>query len=122
MANTDLRTRLFTWLNGELVGEDDAGNKYYRSKGGSRGQRRERRWVVYNGEVEATRIPPEWYGWMHHTFAEPPTKMAMTRRPWQRPHRPNLTGTAEAYRPPGHEYKGGQRDRATGDYEPWMPS
>ena len=43
-------------------------------------------------------------------------------RPWQKPHIPNRTGTAEAYRPPGHEFKGGRRAAATGDYEPWTPS
>ena len=33
-----------------------------------------------------------------------------------------LTGTALAYRPPGHTLKGGHRAPATGDYEPWTPN
>ena len=32
-----------------------------------------------------------------------------------------LTGTDQAYRPPGHTLKGGRRAKATGDYEPWTP-
>jgi NADH:ubiquinone oxidoreductase subunit len=43
-------------------------------------------------------------------------------RPWQKPHRPNATGTAEAYRPAGHDFSGGRRPAATGDYEPWKPA
>ena len=43
------------------------------------------------------------------------------RRNWQKPHRPNMTGTSEAYRPPGHISSGQKRDAATGDYEAWSP-
>ena len=43
-------------------------------------------------------------------------------KPWQKEHLPNRTGTPEAYHPPGSEYEGGQRAKATGDYEPWRPS
>ena len=34
---------------------------------------------------------------------------------------PNHTGTNAAYLPPGHDLRGGKRDRATGDYEAWQP-
>jgi NADH:ubiquinone oxidoreductase subunit len=63
-----LGTRLFTWLKGELVGTDHLGNRYYRDKrrrvlvrGGGHDSR-ERRWVVYQGEPEASCVPPEWHG------------------------------------------------------------
>jgi NADH:ubiquinone oxidoreductase subunit len=36
-------------------------------------------------------------------------------------HQPNLTGTPQAYRPAGHDYAGGRRNRTTGDYEAWTP-
>ena len=52
---------------------------------------------------------------------EPPPEGGPPRRPWQKDHQPNLTGTELAYRPPGHTLKGGRRDPATGDYEPWSP-
>ena len=42
-------------------------------------------------------------------------------RAWQKPHVPNLTGTADSYRPAGHDYQGGKRAKATGDYEAWTP-
>ena len=29
--------------------------------------------------------------------------------------------TADSYRPAGHDYQGGKRAKATGDYEAWTP-
>ncbi|GIL00087.1 MAG: NADH dehydrogenase [Alphaproteobacteria bacterium] len=115
-----LGTRIFTWLHGELVGTDQFGNRYYRDKR-TRGQKRERRWVLYKGAPEASKVPPEWHGWLHKILPDPPSAQP-ARRPWEKEHEPNRTGTDLAYRPPGHILRGGRRDRATGDYEPWVPS
>jgi len=105
----------------KLVGTDSFGNKYYRAKA-RKGYNRERRWVIYKGAPEASAIPPEWHGWMHHqTDVVPDASGSSFRRPWQKAFEPNLTGTLQAYRPPGHILKGGQRDKATGDYEAWTP-
>ena len=112
-------TRLYTWLRGEYVGSDSLGNRYYRAKG-ARG--RERRWTIYSGTAEASRVPPQWHAWLHHTVGPPPAEGDALEHNWQKPHQPNATGTPEAYRPPGHVLKGGHRDKATGDYEPWRPS
>jgi len=114
-------TRVHTWLFGEFVGTDEFGNRYYRDKR-TKGQKRERRWVLYNGEAEASRVPPEWHAWLHRIAVEPPKAGEIKVRPWQKPHQPNLTGTGLAYRPPGHTLKGGHRAKGTGDYEPWVPS
>ena len=121
----NLGTRIYCWLRGEQVGSDQFGNRYYREKGGGKvhadSLRKERRWVIYDGEVEASRVPAEWHAWLHHTTQDLPPEGGPAKRPWQKDHRPNLTGTAAAYRPPGHILQGGQRDKATGDYEPWVP-
>ena len=77
------------------MGEDAEGDVYYQSADGGR------RWVIYNGEAEASRIAPEWHGWMHHTWQDPPTTAPLRKQPWEKPHLPNLTGTARAYHPPG---------------------
>ncbi|MCB1721276.1 MAG: NADH:ubiquinone oxidoreductase subunit NDUFA12 [Rhodospirillales bacterium] len=106
---------------GEKVGSDQLGNIYYRAKP-RLGYKRERRWVMYNGVPEASNVPPEWHGWLHYQTDEIPEEDAESfRRPWQKPHQPNMTGTNQAYRPPGHILEGGQRDKATGDYKPWTP-
>jgi len=117
-------TLLFTLLRGEFVGADAYDNRYYRERGGVRrnvgGLDRERRWVVYKGEPEGSKVPPEWHAWLHHTNDAVPAGQAQ-KRPWLKPHVQNLTGTPYAYRPRGHEFRGGRRASATGDYEPWRP-
>jgi len=107
-------TLLTTWLRGVAVGTDAFGNRYYRTKDGKR------RWVVYNGTVEGSRVPPEWNGWLHHTFAEPPVGDRKVKS-WEKDHLPNLSGTEGAYHPPGSLAGSGVRAPATGDYEAWSP-
>jgi NADH:ubiquinone oxidoreductase subunit len=116
-------TQLWTWRFGELVGTDEQGNRYYRTKGRKIDPTLgfERRWVIYNGVAEASRIPPDWHGWMHHTVDVAPTEESYTAREWQKPHVPNMTGTPLAYRPSGSTLASGRRPKATGDYQPWMP-
>jgi len=112
--------RVFTWRRGVKVGTDSFGNVYYRERKPRKGMRA-RRWVVYNGEIEASRVPPEWHGWLHYTQDEPLPPNSPFHKPWVKEHLPNPTGSMNAYRPPGHVLKGGQRARATGDYEAWTP-
>ena len=118
-------TRLFTWWYGALVGRDAFGNRYFTEKNapplvpGGGMESRPRRWVLYAGRPEASKVPPEWHGWLHHIVATPPADTP--RRPWQKPYLPNLTGTTLAYRPPGSVLRGGHRPPATGDYEAWTP-
>jgi NADH:ubiquinone oxidoreductase subunit len=115
-----LGTRFFTWLHGTYVGSDSAGNRYYRGRPIG-GRKRERRWVIYAGEPEATHVPPEWHAWLHGLQSDPPTKREAPRHSWQKSHLPNLTGTDLAYRPPGHTLAGGKQSASTRDYQPWTP-
>ncbi len=108
-------TQLFTARVGRKVGSDDAGNIYYRSKDGAK------RWVIYNGPAEATRVPAEWHGWLHGNVDLPPSEQPPLIRTWEKPHEPNRTGTSEAYLPSGALEAGGRRAAATGDYEAWRP-
>jgi NADH:ubiquinone oxidoreductase subunit len=108
---TDLFTRRF----GEKVGTDADGNVYYGSKKSGR------RWVIYNGANDASRIPPEWHGWMHHQIDGLPDDVLPPVRKWEKEPTPNLTGTAQAYRPPGALERGGHRAAASGDYQAWTP-
>ena len=86
-------TRLQIFFSGKLIGEDKNGNKYYESKSG-------RRWVIYNGEVEASKIPNEWYSWMHYIKNKIEyNNNELKKYDWQKPHSPNLTGTQKAYHP-----------------------
>ena len=108
-------TLVTTWWSGQFVGEDEFGNRYYQNRAGRR------RWVIYNGLAEASRVPPDWHGWLHFTYNEPPTVSPLPMQPWERPYVPNLTGTESAYRPAGSLAATGRHAPATGDYEPWVP-
>lgn len=112
-------TRFFTWRNGKRVGEDEMGNVYY--EGGTTSFGLPRRWVIYKGYADASKIPTGWHGWMHYRTDVPPSKEDYKAREWQKPHRENQTGTALAYRPPGSLTVVGERPRVTGDYDAWTP-
>ena len=87
-----LGTRLTVFFFGKFVGSDASGNKYYETKKG-------KRFIVYNGEVDASKIPDEWYSWMHFTPNKIENSHELTKFDWQKPHKPNLTGTESAYYP-----------------------
>lgn len=119
---------IFTWWEGATigagmhirgsareVGRDDAGNVYYHSKKG------DRRYVIYNGQSDASRISPEWYAWMHKQIDDVPDQALPPRPKFLAEPVPNLTGTADAYRPTGSLERGGRRQAASGDYQPWTP-
>ncbi|MGE3303946.1 MAG: NADH:ubiquinone oxidoreductase subunit NDUFA12 [Hyphomonadaceae bacterium] len=124
--------RIFTWWNGAtlgafydigrrgvLVGEDEQGNRYYQERKPSR-DGKPRRWVIYKGVAEASRVPPDWHGWLHYSIEESPVAAPLPRQIWEKPHRPNLTGTIMAYRPPGSLARRGEADRMD-EYEAWRP-
>ena len=85
-------TRIKTILYGKFVGKDSFGNKYYQSRNG-------KRWVIYFGEIDASKIPVEWYSWIHFTPNKIEKKHDLEKYNWQKPHQPNLTGTESAYYP-----------------------
>jgi NADH:ubiquinone oxidoreductase subunit len=106
-----------TLRGGAHVGEDPAGNNYFQTRKPRAAA--PRRWVLYAGAPEASTIGPEWHAWLHYLTAAP--LPAAPQRPWQKPHLPNLTGTAASHRPAGHDYNGGKRAAAAADYESWSP-
>jgi NADH:ubiquinone oxidoreductase subunit len=118
-----LNTRFHTWRHGELVGHDEFGNAYYRTKGGRLDPALgfERRWVIYAGPSDGSLTPPGWYGWLHHITDVAPTQETYTPREWQLPYVPNMTGTPAAYRPSGSTLREAARPPATGDYQAWTP-
>ncbi|GFE49841.1 NADH:ubiquinone oxidoreductase subunit NDUFA12 [Roseobacter cerasinus] len=108
-----LNTQLWTWRKGVKVGEDSQGNVFYENADKSR------RWVIYNGEAEASRVDPEWHGWLHHTWDAAPTEAPLPRKAWEKPHQENLTGTALAYAPKGSIRRSDPAPRS--DYDAWTP-
>ena len=125
--------KLFTWWNGAtlgalfdikrrstLVGTDEDGNKYYEDRKKSV-EHRNRRYVVYRGLAEPSKVPADWFGWLHYTLEKPPTEAPLNRRAWETDHKPNMTGTLFAYRPDGSLKESGKRQKSDADYEAWTP-
>lgn len=114
-------TRWTIAKNGRFVGDDSLGNRYYEQTNDVGPHGKPRRWVIYKDQSDASLIPPEWHHWIHFTTDTPPTERGYKARQWQKPHRSNKTGTAEAYRPDGSILTAAQRPAATGDYQAWRP-
>lgn len=113
-------TKLYTFFCGKLVGQDEFGNRYYTEKKPSKSKRR-KRWVMYSGHAEASKVPADWHGWLHYTHDELPASSNRSPKNWIKPHQPNLSGTSQAYLPPGHVLSNSKRAKATGDYQAWKP-
>ncbi len=111
-----LGTSLYTRLRGEEVGRDDWGNIYFRHKKDPK-----RRWVIYEGSNDGSRVSPDWQLWLRGTIEDLPGKALPPKRPFEKPPESNLTGTMAAFRPDGSLASGRVRPAATGDYEPWTP-
>ena len=134
MGVPDVLSKIFSWWNGAtigtlftiakrgaLVGTDAFGNRYYQSRDNVSYDGRKRRWVISNGYAEASKVPPEWHGWLHYTLDEPPTEVQLPRKAWETGYTPNLTGTPMAWRPQGSLAAEARRPAATGDYQAWTP-
>ena len=87
-----LGTKISTFFYGKLVGQDLLGNKYYESKSG-------KRWVIYKDEIDASKIPIEWYSWVHFIKNKIENSHDFKKYNWQKPHLSNQTGTKNAYHP-----------------------
>ncbi len=108
-------TALYSWRKGVHVGDDMLGNRYYQTRDGKR------RWVIYQGANDASRVPPEWHGWLHFTLDDVPDRALPPPPPWIDAPTANLTGSPAAYRPAGALERKGRHAPATGDYSAWTP-
>ena len=105
--------RLWTYFSGKLVAKDEFNNRYYTNKN------QNRRWVVYSGEVEASKVTPEWNNWLRFTSDDIPSEES-ARFEWQLGHTPNQTGTINAYSPKSSSFNRKKTERDL-DYDKWKP-
>ena len=109
-------TALFSRRHGSAVGKDAAGNHYFEHKND-----RARRWVIYDGSNDGSRVPPGWQAWLKGTIDQLPDDELPPRRPFEQPPQANATGTFAAFKPGGSLAAHGVRPAATGDYQAWTP-
>ena len=113
-----ISTMLYTKLFGQNIGQDVFGNKYYMSKTKAKKQRR---WVIYNGYADSSKVPAKWHTWLHGVVDEIPSEQEGSDKKWMKSHLPNLTGSDSAYRPSGSLSKKIVNDEQKGNYESWSP-
>lgn len=90
------------------IGKDPYGNTYYESRNIFTGvPKKLKRWVIYKGMAEGSKVPPEWHGWLHFYGEAPRTGQK------KGPYVPNMTG-AILNKPP-------QKSEKSPHYIPWKP-
>jgi NADH:ubiquinone oxidoreductase subunit len=109
--------KFFINLRANKVGADSFGNEYFEDKKPSGAFGRKRRFVMYKGVVEASKIPAAWFNWLHYQSNNIPKAEKVNK--WEIKHQPNLTGTIHAYFPKGHVFGDAKRSKSNGDYEAW---
>ena len=113
-----ISTMLYTKFFGYNIGQDEFGNKYYISKAKAN---KKKRWVIYNGYADSSKVPARWHTWLHGVVDEIPSEQERSGKKWMRGHLPNLTGSDSAYRPSGSLTKQIVEDKKKGNYESWSP-
>jgi len=97
-------------LKAKSVGFDEFGNEYFEDKA-------KKRYCIYKGIVEPSKIPAEWHGWMHYNSDVVPKNINTHKFSWQKIHQPNLTGTKNSYSP-----KNSSQKNTSSEYEAWKPN
>lgn len=110
-----LVNKIIIQLTCNKVGIDEFGNGYFEKKvKDSFGIKK--RFVIYRGDIEASKIPSGWHLWLHYTCDKAPINTNTHKSSWQKIHLPNLTGTVYKHSPSAKDKKLGA------NYESWAPS
>ena len=98
------------------VGVDQFGNTYYL---GSRKNYlgKAKRYVLYNGIDDGSKIPAIWHSWLHYLSNDLPNKNLQEKYDWQIDHIQNLTGSKMAYDPSLNNTA-----KKLESYSKWMPN
>ncbi len=104
--------KIFTSLTSREVGVDTFGNKYYESRFRKDYLGNNARYVMYNGVVESSKVPPMWHAWLHHLRKDVPAQETKSYK-WEEDFIPNVTGTKFAYAP--------VLKKVSNDYVAWKP-
>ncbi len=87
---------IYIVLFGKKIANDKFGNKYYMVFIDMLFIKIEKRYVLYNGIKDSSKIPPEYNNWLMGNVDDIST---LQTRAWVKSHLPNLSGTKLAYYP-----------------------
>ena len=111
--NQTIGSRIYTFLKGKKVGIDEKCNKFYVHR-----KNNKKRWIIYNGLMDASKVPALWHDWLHYRTNEIPNESDKNLN-WYKMHKENTTGTEEAYSP--DLSKNNEPKILKKNYEPWNP-
>ncbi|MDC0864690.1 NADH-ubiquinone oxidoreductase subunit NDUFA12 family protein [Rickettsiaceae bacterium] len=88
--------KLFIRLFSKMIGKDQFGNRYFISRAKDY-LGRNKRFVIYNGIEDGSKVPAMWHSWLHYLSSKTPEKEGGRAYSWQKKHMPNVTGTKYAH-------------------------
>ena len=98
------------------VGVDSYENTYFSKKSNSpKNNFREERWIIYEGEVEASKVPPQWNSWLHHATNKIP-RDDEAKPNWIKKHKANKRRKTD------EENLNFNNSEVTNTYDRWDPN
>jgi len=93
--------RIYLFFCGTKIGIDQYGNQYFEVKR-TDSFGRKKRFCLYNGTPEASKISPEWHLFMHYQIEAKDVKTNYKQHKWQKPFVPDITLSDAKYLPKNH--------------------
>jgi NADH:ubiquinone oxidoreductase subunit len=93
--------RIYLHFFATKVGSDEYGNQFFELKT-SDYLGRKKRYCLYNGYVEASKISPEWHPFMHYQIEAKAVKKTFKQYKWQKPFVPDTTLSGSKFLPKNH--------------------
>lgn len=101
--------KFFIKKTASFLAKDKFGNEYYVSRFRKDYLGRNKRFVLYKGKNEPSKVSAGWHAWLHYMVDRVPMETIAT-------HVPNLTGTKHAHSPLVHKLE------ETNTYKRWSPN
>ena len=96
-----LLVSIYLQFFGNKVGEDEYGNQFFElNRKDYLG--RKKRYCLYKGIPEASKISPEWHPFMHYQIDAKNVRTTFKQYKWQKPYVPDTTLSKNKYLPKDH--------------------
>ena len=86
-------------LSARLVGKDEFGNLYYEHNKNLTSVGKKKRFCIYNGTPESSRVPAVFHSWLHYAVDNINIGKFLPTHKWLKQHTINMTGTSMAQKP-----------------------
>ncbi len=91
-------TIIIAQLFAKKMGQDQFGNLYFEHKKHVISTGKKKRFCIYNGTPESSRVPAMFHSWLHYITDDINAIKFLSKYSWQKDHTINMTGTEKAYK------------------------